>query len=687
MNPRAWIVHGLVSGALVAAPAPLAQLSDDVRARPGDPVAAARLGSALAHGEWLMPAAAPPDVRWLPGAIRGTPAMGPVPSPDGRREVRCEGTILRLVSLPDGAPLSEGSLASVPLAVAWHPSGAVLAVATGAGCELRDGRTLGLKKVRLPGASGPAMAFSPDGLWLATGMAEGGVALWDWGMGQARATGGPGLGRVESVAFDATGTWLRGRTASGEAVLDARPGSAWDAGWHGLPFLAGAAFDGTGHHVVTVDEVGRVERVPWQEPGPGVRVLLASTPSSLAWDASGTWVATVMGASKARAWKFQTGLPVGAWASHPGAWTAGTDPTGSWLWSASRESVRVVRPASGELAWAGTNGPVHACVIDPGGRWVAAAMGPAGRVMATLWKADEPGREASRFALEAPLPFDLEPSGPWIVSGGPGGGLRQRLALTPDAPVDRPVIGAGRRLDEARYASGGRRVLAREGGVVTVWDAVSGRQVGQAVDAGALGWPGLDVSPDGRWLRVEKADGGVEAWALQTGERVASWEPPGRRVRSVVLPGSRFAPDGARMLVPEGMGGVRLVPLPPLAAAPAWLEGWARLTWGRPDGWSAAERLALEDQVRRADPRDPWTAWGRWWMADRGTRTTSPLGTARPLAWAMHWAGRNDPVAALEAWRWAPAEAGVRAALVRQMQTNQSWGRLNRIEQGAWLAR
>jgi hypothetical protein len=53
----------------------------------------------------------------------------------------------------------------------------------------------------------------------------------------------------------------------------------------------------------------------------------------------------------------------------------------------------------------------------------------------------------------------------------------------------------------------------------------------------------------------------------------------------------------------------------------------------------------------------------------------------------MEWATRNDPVAALEAWRAGGGDGALKAALARQMQTNHAWSRPYRVEQGAWLAR
>ncbi len=682
----------LVGWPLTGATPDLGQLADAMGARAGDAVVAARVGAALMLEDWMVPAAAPTNAAWLPGAVRGVPAMVLAPAPDGRREARFEGRAVRLVSLPEGAPMAEATLGGLPTAAAWHPSGAVLAVATPEGVEIRDGRTLGATGIRLVGATGPGMAFSADGMWLATGMREGGVGLWDWAEGRLAARGCPGVGRVEAVAFDGTGRWLRVGTMAGERVLDARGRGARDAWSGGLSPIAAAAFGPGGTTVVTVDSQGRVESMPWERPGKGTALLLASAPGAVSLDAKGEWVATVLGASKARLWNLGTGLPAGAWVTHPEVTRVAVGQGGGWLWTASGSSVRAVKPWVGQPVVVVSNEPVHAFVGNASGEWTVAIVGPTNAATGRVWKGDEPATEVARFPVVVPGPFDLDPTGTWVVTcrvqeGKAGRGLVQRLARTPDAPTDRPVIGPETPYDEARYAAGGRWLLARQAGVVTAWDAATGETRGKPIEGGVGTLAGVDVSPDGRWLRMEGAGGVVGLWSLESGESVAMVEPGARRGRQVNLPGARFSGDGGRVLVPDGRGGVRLVPLPPLAAAPGWLGEWARWVWGRTNAATGKEWDGLRRAVTEADARDPWTAWGRWWLADAGSRTMSPASGWTGAEWAREWAARKDPVAALEAWREGGGEGSTRAGLARQMQTNHAWGRRYRVEQGAWLAR
>ena len=412
----------------------------------------------------------------------------------------------------------------------------------------------------------------------------------------------------------------------------------------------------------------------------------------LAFDATGDWAAIALAPSKARLWNIKTGLPIGAWVTHPDVAHVAMGKDGSWLWTVSAQSVRALKPGPGQPVTVVSNEPVHAFRGTVSGEWMLAVVGPTNAATARVWKGDEPTKEAARFPVLVPGPFDVDPTGTWVVSarvqeGKAGTGLVQRLARTPDAPTDRPVIGPVLYHDEARYAAGGRWILARQAGVVTAWDAVTGESRGKPVQQGVSTLAGADISPDGRWLRLEGPEGVVGLWSLESGQSVAMIEPGARRGRQVNLPGPRFSRDGGRVLVPDGWGGVRVVPLPPLAPAPPWLGDWARWVWGRTNVASGPGLDALRKTVAEADAKDPWTAWGRWWLADAGSRKTSPTSGSTAVEWAMEWATRNDPVAALEAWRAGGGDGALKAALARQMQTNHAWSRPYRVEQGAWLAR
>ena len=75
MNPRALGFLLLSAWPLMAATPHLANLAVAVARNPGDGVAAARLGAALALQDWMLPSAPPARVRPI-RAARNTPRTG-----------------------------------------------------------------------------------------------------------------------------------------------------------------------------------------------------------------------------------------------------------------------------------------------------------------------------------------------------------------------------------------------------------------------------------------------------------------------------------------------------------------------------------------------------------------------------------------------------------------------------------
>ena len=237
-----------------------------------------------------------------------------------------------------------------PAAVmALTPDGRTAALATGGEVVvlgLQPGRPATVRATLPHGAPVAALALSPDGRRLATGLAAPGggaeVRLWDLG---SRPPASRLLrsheGRVDALAWSADGRWL---------------------------------VTGGGGDAARLYEAAGGELPKHKLEGHGGEVTAA------AWSVDGRWLATAGGDRAVRVWAIAEGEPgetpavvlrgeggrvrALAW-SADGRWLATADDDGARLWD--RE-----RPAAGAVALPGSSG-ARALAVSSDGRWLMAA--------------------------------------------------------------------------------------------------------------------------------------------------------------------------------------------------------------------------------------------------------------------------------------------------------------------------
>ncbi len=184
-------------------------------------------------------------------------------------------------------------------------------------------------------------------------------------------------------------------------------------------------------------------------------------------------------------------------------------------------------------------------------------------------------------------------------------------------------------------------------GTVRLVRAHDGQRVGPVLQLG-LPVDQVGFSPDGRLLAAHTRTGAARYWSLATATEVCA---------PLLVPGIAFGRDGRAVAWPASDSatdvGLQLGPPPSwlvlLATALVRddsysrspdLTVWARLSpaarrWAR-DERDARDLLygkhgaaGLLDTVRarlaNSPPTDPWVRWGRWFLADRDTRTISPF--------------------------------------------------------------
>jgi WD40 repeat protein len=233
----------------------------------------------------------------------------------------------------------------------------------------------------LTGHSGPvyAVAFSPDGRWLASGGADNVVKLWEVASGAEVRSFRGHTDYVSSLAFSPDGRWL----ASGSKDRTIR---LWD--------------------VATGNELRTLARdTNWT-------LCLAFSPD-------GRWLASSGWEKSFRLWEVSTGSAVRTFNGHTGIVNSvAFSPDGRWLASGSEDStIRLWDALTGALlrVLTGHTAAVDSVAFSPDGRWLASGGEDQ---TARLWDiANQTAGRAFVGHTDSVRAAVLSPDGRWLASG------------------------------------------------------------------------------------------------------------------------------------------------------------------------------------------------------------------------------------------------------------------------------
>jgi WD40 repeat protein len=454
-----------------------------------------------------------------------------------------------------------------------------------------------------------AVAYSPDGKYLASGAKDGVVKLWDAAAGRevkslaghaASVTGltfSPDGARLASADWD--GTLKVWEVAAGREVLSARRDSV---------HLGGVAFSPDGKHLAAAAglydaQKGQLlggEVIVW-DAATGREVLtFAGHPRPahcVAYSPDGKRLAAGFYDAAVRLWDVPGGrqrtLVVGS-ATGMDYLVHGVSfsPDGARLVSADAAGgLKVWDAATGQelLAVKGHATAAFGVAFSPDGRHFASAEDNG---IVYVWDA-QTGKPARTFFGHRRIPVGLAWShdGARLVSGG-----QDRTVRVWDMaaePLPRPFRGATGDVYALAFSPDGKRLAAAAmDRTVRLWDAATGTEVGtlqgysnvafgrdaarfagingqgqgQLVDVDTVpaalrplpgAWPrdGAALSPDGRCLAVRSPGrpAAVEAWDLQGGPAVLTLEG-----HSAVVTALAYSADGSRLATGDNDGGVRV---------------------------------------------------------------------------------------------------------------------------------
>jgi WD40 repeat protein/tRNA A-37 threonylcarbamoyl transferase component Bud32 len=351
-----------------------------------------------------------------------------------------------------------------------------------------------------------AVAFSPDGKYLATAGHENNVALWDAATLEPLGTY-KGKQRAiwwTSVAFDADGRWVAAGSLDGLVrVWERLTGREFfstltptQASVHGLAFC-----------------------------GQENRILVAATADN-----------TILG------WYIKSGMPAFTLCGHKRAVTAvACSPDGRRLVSGSLDrTVKLwdLTRRYDDLTLLLANQGVTGVAISPDGRRVAGAS----RDKAVkVWDMDSGKLVLKMVRLPAAInSLAFHPDGGQLAGAGEDGSVR--LWGVPGGQERRCLRGHRGPVQAVAFRPDGHRLAsAGQDGVTRVWETATGREI-LALDGHGRPVHSVAFSPDGRQLATAGKDGVTRVWEEATGREVLALDGQGEPVYAVA-----FSPDGRQL--------------------------------------------------------------------------------------------------------------------------------------------
>ena len=268
-------------------------------------------------------------------------------------------------------------------------------------------------------------------------------------------------------------------------------------------------------------------------------------------------------------------------------------------------------------------GQVTSACFSPDGRFAATVCKD---LAARVWDLKSGALVASVRHLEGINSAAFSPDGRWLLTASDDKTARVWEART-GRPVSPPLAHNGHVLG-AEFSADGQRVLtASEDGTARWWDAHTGQCISEPFRH-ASRLTSAHLHPDANQVLTASTDGTVRVWEIM---RVSGPAPQWLPALAECVAGQRF--NARRELEP-------VVPA-------EWLK------------WR--ERLS----VSRAP--DEYERWGRWFCADRLTRTVSPSSAKATAQFVAQFgddrlreafeSGRLDPQTRLaRLWRWPAAQ-------------------------------
>jgi WD40 repeat protein len=470
--------------------------------------------------------------------------------------------------------------------VAFSPNGKLVATVCGDGkARLWDVATRQARE--LPTENALAVAFSPNGKWLAVG---GPVPLWDVATCKPCALGPfQHTGIIETLAFSPDGKII----VTGSHDMTAR---LWDVAANkplGMKLTHKAtvnsvAFSPDGETIATGSDDGAAQL--WDRrtgKRRGAALQHRDGVSEVAFSPDGKTVATASLDNTIRLWDVAAATPLGMLLPHPRAVkVAAFGPGGKVVLTASYDQIQTAQ------IWDAVTGmPIGPSLRQDRGAFSAAFSPDAKTVViadafgAQRWDVATGQRKGDRMIPHGPK--GLTPVG-WAVAYSPDGktilhGTGDSAAYLWDAATGEPIGEPLQHQDSVEavaFSPDGKTLLTGSmDKKAKLWDAATRQPLHQLDHEGAV--VTVAFSPDGTTALTGAVDGAARLWEVVTGKPIGTAMRHTGTVNRAI-----FSPDGKTILTASGDGTARLwkaATQRPIGL-PLAHQGTVRAVAFRPDG-------------------------------------------------------------------------------------------------------